>query len=285
MRKLTAVAALLLLTGAASPARAALSLSLRLAGGATRLALGEANAVLADWRAWRLKEVDNAKNLTLEEDKVGALHFGYDFDAELILGLGRHFALGIGGGILNAGISEKRAFLTVARPAGTYNYAHTMTANAYPVLVQGYGLLPLGGKLTAYAKAGGGVVWGKLVEREASKLVTAEKYAYPVSQSATADGTMLAAGAGLLFEADEKLSFLAEVSARRGALTDFEGQAKDGTAGALYAFEQYDAKLEYWQRRFEILSGPPEGEGVRNQSKARIDFGGVSVKLGVALKF
>jgi len=284
MRKLTVAGAALFLT-VASPAFAELNLSLRLAGGATRLVLNDASTVLKDWEAWHIKEVETIKNLALVEDKVGSLHAGYDFDIELILGFGRYFALGIGAGVLNASLSEEDAFMTVARPSGTFNYAHTMTANAFPVLVSGYLHVPLGGKFSAYARAGGGLAWGKFVEREANRLATSPKYAYPVSQSATAKGTILAAGAGLCFETDEKLSFFAEVSARKGVLADFEGQAKDGTKGSLYSFEQYDTRLAFWQHRFEIRTGAPTGRYFRDQGKARIDFGGVSVKLGVALKF
>jgi hypothetical protein len=286
MRKASVLVAALLLTAAApSPARAELSLSLRLAGGGTRLALADANAVLADWRTFRIKEVESFKSWALLEDKVGALHFGYDFDAEAIFGFGRYFALGIAAGVLNASLSESDVRLTINRPAGTFNYAHTMTVNAFPVLVSAYAFLPLGAKFAVYAKAGGGLVWGKFTEREANKPVASEKYFYPVSQSASAKGTIRAAGLGVRFAADEKLSFLAEVAARAGALTDFEGQSKEGYRGALYSFEQYDPRLKFWQRRFEIMEHSPQSPDFRNQGKARIDFGGVSVKLGVALAF
>lgn len=278
-------AAAVLLTAAAPVAPAGIDLRVRLTGGAARLALDEPNQVLRDWEAWRLREVEDSKTMTLVEDKVGELHLGYDFDAELTLGIGRHLGLGIGAGVLHAGVSESDAFLTVDRPSGTYTYAHTMTADAYPVIASVYGLLPLGGAFTAYARAGGGPAWGRFAEREANKLPTNPKFAYPVSQSARATGAVGAAGVGLRFDADEKLSFLLEVGARKGALTDFEGKAKDGTPGALYAFDQYDAKLEHWRRRYEILAQPPQGEDYRNIGKAKLDIGGLSVRLGVWLEF
>lgn len=285
MRKPWVAAAVVLLTTTAPAVFAGVDLRLRVAGGAARLALDEPNTVLREWEAWHVKTVEDSKNMTLVDDKVGELRLGYDFDVEMILGFGRHFGLGFGAGVLNASVSEKDAFLTVDRPLGTFTYAHTMTASAYPVLLSAHGLLPLGGKFTAYVKAGGGLAWAKFAEREANKLPTNPKFAYPFSQSARANGTVYAAGVGLRFDADDKLSFLVEFGGRRGELTDFEGKAKDGTPGALYAFDEYDAKIEHWRRRYEILAQPPQGDIYRNVGKARIDIGGVSVKLGIALEF
>lgn len=285
MPKPRVLAAIVLLAAASSPALAEFRLSLRLSGGPSLLALKDANSVLTDWRTWRIKEVEYNKKLTLNEDRVGTIHLGYDFDIEMLLRFGRFLGLGISAGVINAGLSEKDAYLTIARPTGINNYAHTMTANAFPVIVSGYFLLPLGQKFTVYAKAGGGTLWGKFVEREANKLSASEKYLYPVSQTATSRGTILTAGAGLRFEADEKLAFFVEVSGRKAVLTDFEGEAKDGTKGALYSFEQYDSKFKYWQRRFEIMEHSPGGPLFRNQGKAQIDFSGGSVKLGVVLEF
>jgi len=285
MRKPLVLAAAVLLAAAVTPAFAGFSLSLRLAGGPGYLALKDANTVLTDWKTWQIKQVESNKKYVLEEDKVGSFHGAVDFDAELILGFGRHFALGVSAGATHASLSEKSAFVTVAKPAGTYTYAHSMTASAFPVIVSGYGLLPLSAKLTVYVKAGAGLIWGKFVEREASKLKTSEAYSYPVSQSAASRGKVLAAGAGLSFAVDDSLSFFLEASGRKAELTDFDGEAKGGIKGALYSFEQYDTKLKYWQRRFEVMEHSPQGAIFRNQVKAKIDFSGFSAKLGLALKF
>jgi opacity protein-like surface antigen len=285
MRKHIALAAAVLLAVAASPAQAGLILSLRLAGGMSRLALNDANTILKDWETWHLKEVEDNRKLALVEDKVGSIHVGVDFETEVVLGLGRHFALSVSAGVLHATLSEKSAIVTVARPTGTFSYAHTMTASAFPVFVSGYALLPLGAKFSLYAKAGAGLIWGKFVDREANKLITAEKFLYPVSQSATSRGKVLSAGAGLSFAVDDSLSFYLEAAGRKAALTDFTGETKGGIKGALYSFEQYDTKLEYWQRRFEVMEHSPEGSIFRDQGKAKIDFSGFSVKLGLALKF
>lgn len=285
MRKPIVLAAAVLLAAAVTPAFSALSLSFRLSGGPGSLALKDANTVLKDWETWQIKQVGTNKKWILEEDKVGSFHGAVDFDAELILGFGRHLALGVSAGVLHASLSEKSAFVTVAKPAGTYTYAHSMTASAFPVIISGYGLLPLSAKLTVYVKAGAGLIWGKFVDREASKLKTSEAYSYPVSQSAASMGKVLAAGAGLSFAVDDSLSFFFEAGGRKAALTDFEGETKGGIKGAFYSFEQYDAKVYYWQRRFEIMEHAPQGSLFRNPGKAKIDFSGFSAKLGLVLKF
>ena len=287
MRKPVVLAAAVLAAVAVFPvsARAGFTLSLKVSGGVGRLALADANAVLKDWETWRIKEVENNSKLTLVGDKVGAIHGGINFDIELIMGFGRYLGLGLSTGILQASLFESDAVVTVERPTGTFNYARTMSASALEQLVSGYLRLPLGRLLGVYAKAGAGLLWGRFVDREASKLTTGDKYSYPVSESAAGHGLVLAAGAGLTVAAAENLSFFIEGSARRAALTNFTGETKAGVKGTLYAFEQYDSKSSYWQRRFEVLEQEPSGPLDRNPGRAKIDFGGFSVRMGFALKF
>jgi hypothetical protein len=287
MRKPIVLAALVLAAVAVSPvsARGGFTLSLKVSGGVARLALADVNTVLKDWETWHVKEVENNSKLALMGDKVGTIHGGVDFDIELVMGFGRYLGLGVSIGVINAPLFESDAVVTVDRPTGTFDYARSMSASALKQLVSGYLRLPLGRVIGVYAKGGGGMLWGRFVDREASKLTTADKYSYPVSESAAGHGLVLAAGAGLTFAVDENLSFFIEGSGRKAALTNFSGDTKTGIKGALYDFEQYDAKSDYWQRRFEVLEQAPAGPLYRNAGKAKIDFSGLSARLGFMLKF
>ena len=55
--------------------------------------------------------------------------------------------------------------------------------------------------------------------------------------------------------------------------------------GTLYSFEQFDPKLDFWQLKYQILSEEPSGEDIRSAQEAEVDFSGLSVKLGLIIKF
>ena len=55
--------------------------------------------------------------------------------------------------------------------------------------------------------------------------------------------------------------------------------------GTLYLLEEYDPDLDHWQEKYIISPEAPSGESYRSIKETEIDFGGVSVKIGIMIKF
>ena len=144
---------------------------------------------------------------------------------------------------------------------------------------------PLSQLLRVYIRGGAGYLWATYVERESRRNVTTEKYSYPSFIQASGRDTAVLLALGLLFEAEPGIRFFVEGSWRQAKVSGFTGEDKIGTTGTLYFVEEYDPDLEYWQRKYVISPEAPSGENYRSIKEAEVDFGGLSIKLGIMIRF
>lgn len=259
--------------------------SLKVAGGVSFLDPQEVNSVLQSWGEYWTTRADSTPNWTYIGGEVSTLKLGYDFEAELIFNLTPRFAIGLSGGYIFGDVSEKATALTIEKVLGTFDHVKPTKVSAIPLILSGYYLLPLTSSLGAFLRAGGGPIWAKYFERDGNKKIEAESYSYPQSISASAQGQVYILSLGIVFKTESGVRFFMEGMWRVATITGFSGENKQQETGALTYVKEYDPIYEIWQAKYEIFAEPPSGENYREVKQGTMDLGGVSVKIGIMIKF
>jgi hypothetical protein len=246
---------------------------------------GEVNGALDGWRELREREAAANSYWVFEGGTVKHLSRSLDFEGEILLKLSSRWALSVGAGTTYSSISEKQTTLAVTKSTVPYVYARPTKATATPLIFSAYHFLPVGNRFEIYGRAGAGWLWAKYTDRDATKKTAETKYTYPSYQSASGRDFLVHAGLGILYKHEQGLGFFGEVSFRRAMVDSMSGETKSGTRGDLMSFDEYDADLDLWQPKIEVMAEAPSGDAFRSVRKTAVDFGGFVIKLGVFIKF
>jgi hypothetical protein len=157
--------------------------------------------------------------------------------------------------------------------------------SAYPFLVSGYFSLPLGQKLSAYLRAGVGVIQGAYIAREAQKKSTDKRFVYTAYDNAKARGPTYLGGIGLNYSFDESLGFFIEAAVRSARVAGLTGESLLLKNGTLYSYEEYVPQARSWRPTMHVRPEEPSAGNFRNVREATVDFSGYSIKIGLILKF
>lgn len=280
----TALLLLLLISITIGKIRAA-ELNIKFSGGLSFLGSDEINLLLTDWMSWEEKNANSKPTWSFLGGDVTEFSSGYDFEGEILLSFHPRLMVSVGSGFIYGDVKPENTELFIQRPAGEFSYIHPFTLSAIPVILSGYYLHPISGKIKVYGKAGTGFVWVKYFERAGNKNINVVKYRYTLDQSARARSPIFTGGGGFLFETEPGINFFVEGSYRWAQIKDFKGENLESQSGELYYLEEYDSDLELWQAKFLIFSKKPEAENIRAVEKATIDLSGFSVKIGIMVRF
>ena len=272
-----------LLLALAIPGLAA-EVDLRVSGGAATLRVGDITSMLESWREFRKKEAA-ANSWTVEDERTSFVRTGFTFEAELLVSIARRVGVGVASGYLYDDVTETTNFLTVRKPAETTTNGRPAKANGVPLVFSAYYFQPFGRKLSLYARAGAGWVWGNYADLETFQKTTDEHYVYPTSNTASGRGTVLLGGLGIFLRSSDTLAFFLEVCGRRAVIEELDGQTKEGLEGPLFFYEEYSPAYNLWQAKIEVRPQEPSGDAVRGVRRARLDLGGLSARLGLAIRF
>jgi hypothetical protein len=263
---------------------AGVEVELRVSGGAATVRVPDITSMLESWRAHRKQEAA-ANSWTLEDERTSFVRTGFTFEAELLVSIARRLGLGVASGYLYDDVTETTSFLTVRQPAETTTNGRPAKANGVPLVVSAYYFQPFGPKLSLYARAGAGWVWGHYADLETFQKTTDERYVYPTSNTASGRGPLLLGGLGVSFRSSDSLAFFLEVCGRRALIEELDGQTKEGLEGPLLYYEEYSPVYDVWRAKVEVRPQEPAGDLVRGVRRARLDLGGLSARLGLALRF
>lgn len=259
--------------------------SLKLAGGIDFINPQEVNTVLQSWEDYWTTRANLTTNWTYLGGKVSTLKRGYDFEVELIFNFTPSFAIGLSGGYIFSEVGETATTLTIERVLGTFEHVKPTKMSAIPLILSGYYIQPLSSSFSLFFRGGGGPLWAKYFERDGNKNVESENYSYPEWISSSAQGQIYLLGLGVVFVTESGIRFFIEGTWRKARITGFTGENKLEEIGALNYVEEYEASYELWQAKYLISSEPPTGEDFREGRQATVDFSGVSVKIGLIIKF
>ena len=272
-----------LLLALALPGLAA-EVDLRVSGGAATLRVNDITSMLDSGRGFRKKEAA-ANSWTVEDERTSFVRTGFTFEAELLVSIARRVGVGVASGYLYDDVTETTNFLTVRKPAETTTNGRPAKATGVPLVFSAYYFQPFGRKLSLYARAGAGWVWGNYADLETFQKTTDERYVYPTSNTASGRGTILLGGLGLFLRSSDTLAFFLEVCGRRAVIEELDGETKEGIKGPLFFYEEYSPAYDLWQTKIEVRPQEPSGDTVRGVRRARLDLGGLSARLGLAIRF
>lgn len=261
-----------------------LDLHFKISGGYGYLKLSEVHRSLDGWAEWKKIEAKENNNWQLLGENIGRMHSGINLEGEFLFFFTPRMSVGLGAGYLFSDVNETKTEVKVERPTGTFSQVFPMTVSAYPVTLSGYYFVPLRSNLKLFFRGGFGFVWAKYINREGKKFLTANKYNYVELQKASASGSTIIGGFGLLYESDMGVRFFIEATARLAKVRGFSGENELGMKGTLYYFEQYHSDLEFWQAKAKIMDAKPSGPDFRAVSEAIVDFSGFSAKIGFMIR-
>lgn len=262
-----------------------LELRVRLSGGYGIMPLDSVNTALSDWMTFKKLQAEVIPGWSVEQTADLSLRGAYDFEGELFLGISSRFAVGVASGFIFGEIPENRFPLTWDRNGVVTVEGHPAKISMVPLTVSGYVSQPVGRNFLAYARIGAGRIFAKYADREISKNPDDARYVYPTSQLAKGGGQCLTAGLGLVAAPGKTVGFFMEILGRKARADGFEGENKDRVEGILYIFEEYNPSMDFWQTKIQIRETEPSGDMFRSVRPAEIILDGVSLKLGLTVKF
>lgn len=262
-----------------------MDVSLKISGGLGSLNPGMINSALKDWEEANKKESKAAQNWNFLGGSVSELQSSFDFESEFLFSLTKHMSLSLGSGYIYGEVPEEKTELTIDKVLGTFISSYPVKITGLPLTLSGYYRFPLTTRMELFFKGGAGFLWAKYADREGVKRLPATNSAYPQQQTASARGTLVHGGLGILFKIESDFQFFLEGSIRHAKINGFRGENKDGEEGILYSFEEYNPQIDFWQKKNRILPDEPSGENFRSVQETVIDFTGFSVKIGMIIKF
>ncbi|MDW7759339.1 MAG: hypothetical protein SCM96_01725 [Acidobacteriota bacterium] len=262
-----------------------LELRFRLSGGYSLMPLDSVNTALSDWMAFKKLQADTVSGWSVEQSGDLSLRSAYDFEGELLLRISSRFAVGVASGYVFGEIPENRYPLTWDRNGVVTIEGRPTKISMVPLTVSGYVFQPIGRNILAYARIGAGRIFAKYADRETSKKPDDLRYVYPTSQLAKGGGRCLAAGLGLVTAPGKTVGFFVEILGRKARADGFEGENKERVEGILYIFEEYNPSVDFWQTKIQIRETEPSGDTFRSVRPVEIILDGVSLKLGLTVKF
>jgi hypothetical protein len=258
-------------------------LGLKIAGGLSFLNPSDVNRILQDRVEWQMRDIAAHENWTFLSAKEPQIKRGVEFEGELVFSLGSRFALSLGTGFIYSDLKSTGTEVRVQKPLGETILVQPHTLSALPIMMFGYARFPFSRMLSVYVKGGAGFLWAKYVERYGTKRVENKKFNYLRDESSSAQSPAYVGGMGFFLETEPGIRFFLEGTYRWAKVSDFEGKTNKDVMGPLYYYEEYD--FGFWQAKMRVHDQEPSGENIRSVKKAEVDFSGLSIKLGIMIRF
>lgn len=274
-------------------------LSLRVSGDYGTAKIGDLN-LFAQGRNDYLGAYAEVLNLMLgEEDRIkkdGNLKdiiAGTAFDGELMLNVFGNFAVAVGAGYIQQ--SKKSGARLLDGENEIYAESYNPAVSAVPVhlsLYYFYNILP---SMKLFFKAGVGYYFAK--STSTFYLDSQEPWGTPYSETYDLtikdQGFGYHGGFGYEFDLGSRFSFFVEAQGRYCTLKNWEGTSRyidpagnvEEISGTVWHFEAYDAVTDEYYSLNYLSADQPDDPTFQNVRKFECDFSGISLKLGIRIKF
>lgn len=258
---------------------------LKLGGGVGFVRPKNIDALINDWQTWQKKEAERAVKFTFLGGEASMFRLTSDFDAEFMAALTPRLHAGLAFGLFYGEIPQGKTELTIEKDTGTFIQVHPVELTALPVALVGYYILPFGKKWALFIKGGAGMIYAKFVDRDGRRLITNESFSYQATQSASGQSPYYLGGLGMRMQLTEDLYLDLEIEGRNARIQKFSGEDNSGISGTLYMYEEYDSRLDFWQKKIQIHPDIPVGENLRSVGEALIDMTGYKAKISLFIRF
>ena len=214
--------------------------------------------------------------------EVKPLHLGYDFCAEVLFPLNDHFFIGLGADFF---ISERENRIEFSNQSLSSLLITNPKAQALPIRLS-LSYFPIS---SLYFKIGGEYFFARSTYLYRYR---AGDYFQEWKGESKANGLGVAGGMGYIQKLNNNISLFLESTGRYAKIKGFTGKNdyKESTgyefseAGKLYSYDIRVSGERSYQVMFIREKKPSEG-GVTNVRPAMIDFSGLTLRIGIKIRF
>jgi len=267
--------------------------SLKFTGGYGTMAIGDYNAFGKDFEQY----LDDIKPLIeswngFQVSRTGEfkkINMGAEFEGEIIMGLSGTFGIGFGVGYISRSSVSKMG-LSIDDLA-SFSYSIEPIISVTPINLNLYLFPPIAPAMNIYLYGGFGYYMGKFTVT--SKTVT-DGY-WEKSESELKDKSLgFHAGAGLEFNIAPKVAIFIEGKGRYCKLKTWEGDStltdSDGwtgsESGTMWYYEEQDHDTDKWYSTIALQENKPsEYDDIRNIREFEANLSGISLRIGIKIKF
>ena len=259
----------------------------KLTGGINYLSGGDPNAYFNGTTEY-FADLANAAGGTID-GRFDEIHWGSDFEADVLIYLTPKFAISIGSGYINGNKGQDDNKITFSWPVfdgAICTYEIKITS--IPIKLGGYYFLPTSSKSRFFINGGMGYYVSKW---SGTYLDNRDTLWFGNAANAKAGGFGVYGGAGFEFDISKNIAFVVEGFGRYAKIGGFKGEVEstDSTGGST----SEEGKLYYWEIQgpsdwysvIGVYDIPPSGPGVRNVREAKVDFSGFVLRVGIRIRF
>ncbi|MBE3124978.1 MAG: hypothetical protein IMZ54_07555 [Acidobacteria bacterium] len=270
------------------------ALSLRLYGGFSRLAAGDLNEGLDGYfELLELYEAMVAGSVT--SGGYSPLHAGYNFGADLVFQLSPMIGVGIGAGYLQSSKSSLMTFSMISIDGGAFTLTGTQKISAMPIRLAVFFTLPLSGKLSLTADAGGTYYAALKLDAGQRLEFTADDWqemSLSASRSSLTDNLGFQGSLGFEYKISHKMGFFIEAVGRYARFKNFDratwtsedsGGVPETDEGKIYLETNTDTDLGSWSW-FIVSAVPPISNAYNTYREPKIDLSGFSLQAGIRIR-
>lgn len=290
------------------PAAKKFGLKLKAAGGYGTMSIGDYHLWGEDAQAYMDDISALAEGLgwsATQEGEFEKIGMGMEFEGEGILKFG---PIGLGGGI---GLLRRGKFseLSVYIPDTTETFGGSVdpTVTVYSLFGNFYLFIPTPGPIELYLYGGAAYYYGKMsVTFTEYYDWTSWQYSYRETSDGEATSSTIGfhAGAGLEIDLSPNFAFFIEGKARLAKLKTWEGTYDyeeveqdplfigwggytytESGEGTLYTYEEEDGLTGNYYTQIVMSDTAPSGVGIRNVEEFIFDLTGISLRVGIVIKF
>ena len=264
--------------------------SLKITGGYGTMAVGDFNTVVEDQDSFYTYIV-SLMGYT-RDGALKKLNNGIELEGEIIMKLPGNFGLGIGTGYY---LRSKDSEFSVEDVAfGKVNISLKPEFTAIPITLTFYYFLPSKSPVNLYLNGGVGYYFGKatFTLREDYEPVGFPPGWIEIRSEAKDQGFGFHGGVGLEFNVISKVAFFIEGNGIYCKLKSWEGDAitedsfgfSDEDSGTVWYYE-HDMGLDRLYADFTMSEDKPDWWGISNVRKLEWNLSGLSLRVGIRIKF
>ena len=275
--------------------------SLKLSGEYGTAKIGDLNSFgqgrndYLDAYAKELNQALGEEDRIKREGKIKNLGAGIDLEGELMLDVFNNFAFSVGAGYIQRSVKGETRLLD--GETEIYNESYDPAITALPVQLSVYYFYNILPSMKLFFKAGVGYYFAKSTSTFALDFHQAGENPYwgTYEVDIKDQGIGYHGGFGYEFDLGSHLIFFIEARGRLCKLNNWKGDSSynniDGDAakvsGTMWNFEVYHADLDEYYPQNQISAEEPVevDPDIQNVRKFEAGFSGVSLKLGIRIKF
>jgi opacity protein-like surface antigen len=260
--------------------------SLKLSGGMNYLAVGDPNASLKGLADFLKDQASIGEIIIIPEGDFKKIHFGLDFEGDMIVYLNPRFGISLGSGYIYGKKGKDVNKIII----GGQTFTKEVKVSAVPVKLGVYYSLPLSSRAQFFINGGVGYYFAKWSDAYRNEWTGNW---WITNQNAKASGIGFHGGVGFELNLVSNIAIVLEGQGRYAKIGGFKGDKENkiycppmesSVKGKLYYFEWFPW-TDKWYPMIDLSDEEPSGDRIRNVREAKVGFSGFTFRAGIKINF